>query len=122
MAQSFDEKEVAKILLLVYNAGFWDSLDPTIQTKGEALLKQMMDDGVELDAPQAKSPRLSLNEYVTMIGNALDISGLQSNFWVIVIKICYLMISAEKDPLFAQKLKETTNMGNYLSEVFDGDK
>lgn len=115
---TFEETEVAKILLLIYNAGFWESLDPQIQTKSEALLQQMMDEGIQLEGPKSQSPRLTLNEYISLIGNALDLSELQSEFWMIVIKVCYLMMAAEKDPLFAQKLKESQNMRGYLSEVF----
>lgn len=118
MDSPFEEREIAKILLLVYNAGFWESLEPELQKKGEVLLKQMMDAGVELAAPQIQNPRLSLNEYIGLIGNALDLSDLQSDFWMIVIKICYLMMAAEKDPLFAQKLKDSQSMSGYLSEIF----
>jgi hypothetical protein len=114
----FDEKEIGAILLLVYNAGFWDSLDPELQQKGQVLLQKMMDEGIELQPPQAQSPRLSLNEYISLIGNALGLDDLQSEFRVIVIKVCYLMMAAEKDPLFAQKLKESQNMRGYLSEIF----
>jgi len=116
----FEEKEIGKLLLLIYNAGLWDSLEPEVRQKSEVFLKKIMDDGIEISAPEIQNPRLSLNEYIELVGGALGLEDLQSEFWVIVIKICYLMMSAEKDPLFTQKLKESQNMKGYLSEIFGG--
>jgi hypothetical protein len=116
---TFDDEVVGSILLLVFNAGMWESLEPEVQEKGQVLLQKLMDSGVELHAPEITSPRLSLSEYTNMIGSALDLTGLQSDFWIVVIKVCYLMMCAEKDPLFAQKLKESSNMGSYISEIFN---
>jgi hypothetical protein len=81
----------------------------------------MMDEGIKLKAPEPVGLSLSLPEYLQIINSTLNLKGLNSEFWQIVVKIQYLMMSIEKDPIIARKLKEQSAVSGFVSDIFGGE-
>jgi len=109
---------LAETFILIYNAGLWENLSEPCQAFGKSLLQEMMDKGVKLKAPEPVGLSLSLSEYMQIVSNSLNLKGLNSDFWQYVVRIQYLMMSIEKDPLMARKLKEQSAIGGYIAEIF----
>jgi len=80
-----------------------------------------MNEGIKLSAPSSFGLSLSLPEYLQIINSSLNLKGLNSDFWQIVVKIQYLMMSIEKDPILARKLKEQSALSGFVSDIFGGD-
>lgn len=112
------KKLLAEMFLLIYNGGLWGHLSQECQDFGQNLLQEMMDNGVHLEAPKPIGLSLSLSQYLQIIGNTLNMKRAESDFWHLVIRIQYLMMSIEKDPLLAKKLQESTTLNNVVAEVF----
>ena len=115
---SISKKHLAEMFLLIYNGELWDHLSQECQDFGQALLQEMMDSGEKLEAPKPIGLRMSLAQYMQIVGNTLNMKGADSEFWHLVIRIQYLMMSIEKDPLLAKKLRESADLNNAVSEVF----
>ena len=96
----------------------WDSLSDDCRQYGEALLQHLMNKGVKLKAPEPVGLSLSLSEYLQIVHDQLNFKGVNSDFWQLVVKIQYLMMSIEKDPIIANKMKERSALGGYISEIF----
>jgi hypothetical protein len=112
------KKLLAELYILLYNGGLWEHLTDDGRKYGESVLQEMMDTGVQFKAPEPRGMSLSISEYLQIIKRTLNIKGLDSDFWQIVVKIQYLMMSIEKDPILAQKFKDQTDMNNYVFDIF----
>ena len=115
---TFSETEIGDLLLTLYNGGLWESLSPEMQTKCEGFLQSCMDNKIELSPPKRISPRLTLNETIEMVKTGLNLSSAQSDFWILVVKICYFIQSLELDPLLTKKIKDSTAIQDYVSSMF----
>jgi hypothetical protein len=109
--------------MLIYNKGGWDLLPPEIQEKGQQLFEKAKAEGIKTPEfqPPSTSPNLSLPEYTALLSDALGLGNLQSDFWVLVIRIAYIMISVEKDPTVAAHIRqmgeENSRLDSYLREM-----
>ena len=106
------------MFLLIYNGDLWEHLSDECQEYGQTLLQEMMDKGVKLEAPKPVGLRMSLSQYTQLIGATLNMKGADADFWHLVIRIQYLMMSIEKDPLLAKQLRDSTNLNDTVMEVF----
>lgn len=105
------------MFLLIYNGDLWEHLSEECQEYGQTLLQEMMDKNVKLEAPKPIGLRLSLAQYTQLIGQTLDLKRAESDFWHLVIRIQYLMMSVEKDPLLLKQLTASTDLQSAVAEV-----
>lgn len=106
------------MFLLIYNGNLWEHLSEECQKYGETLLQELVEQGIKLEPPQPMGLSLSLPQYMEIINRTLNLKQVQSDFWQLVVRIQYLMMSIEKDPLLAKKLQESTVVNNAVTEVF----
>lgn len=106
------------MFVLIHTSGLWDHLSDECKSIGEQFLQLAASDGIKINAPQPIGLSLSLSEYMNIVNHTLNLKNIDSSFWQIVIKIQYLMMSIEKDPMLAQQLKLQTPVGNTIENIF----
>lgn len=109
---------IAEVFVLIHTGGLWEHLSEQSQEIGKKFLQDIADSGYKLNPPQPIGLSLSLSEYLNVINRTLNLKGLDSQFWQIVVKIQYLMMTLEKDPLLAQRLKEQSAVSGFVDEIF----
>lgn len=108
------------MFLLIHTGGLWGHLSPACQEFGQEFLGDMASRGMKLKPPEPVGLSLSLSEYMQIVANAMDLKGVNSSFWQYVVKIQYLMMSIEHDPILANKLRDQSAIGDLVSNIFGG--
>lgn len=104
--------------LLIFEAGLLDNMSMNAReyfSKNEHIQKAIMSGNLN-----SLEPRLTLKEYIQHITQLMDVPKHQIDFVSYIIRICYVMILAEKNPLVAQELRGVLNVNTALKEIIGG--
>lgn len=116
------EEETLKLLSecvnLIYKAGLFEEL--SVKTRetianNETLLKL-----IAASKPPSLDPRLTIDEYIAHVLKIFSVPSSQQQFYITMVKVVYLMLLAEKNPMVAQQLKGVLALGadlQYLLKV-----
>jgi hypothetical protein len=107
------DAEQVELLMAVVKLGGFDQLPESIRKKLDDPSFQSAFESVAAASPlQPPTPiempemSLSLSEYYSIISDTMGLKNVESGFWVVVMRIVYLMMSIEKDPGFAAMVRK----------------
>ena len=109
---------LVELYVIIHTAGLWERLSEQSQTFGETLLKEAAARGYKIEPPAPVGLTMSMPEYMQLVNKTLNFKGVDSHFWQIVVQIVFLMMSIERDPILAQKLKEQNAVSEYVQNIF----
>ena len=61
--------------------------------------------------------RVGMQEWHHHILKVFDVPASQTEFYLTIAKVCYIMMLAEKNPLFAQELRGLGQLTSYLRDI-----
>ena len=71
----------------------------------------------------SQSMQLSIGEYYKIISDTLGFKQVHSEFWIVVMRIVYLIMCIEKDPVIAMEIKqsmeEPTKLSGLVNNIFE---
>lgn len=110
-----DRELLKETISLIYNAGIFDSLPSKIQhmiIEDEDLAKHIAkQEGPSMDL------RLSCMEYEQHIMRLLRVNQTQEDFYKAIVKVVYLMMISEKNPMAARHIKDSTMLDSELLTI-----
>lgn len=115
--EDFKEQEMvlAECFALILNAGLLPELSR--KTRDYLSESEMINNFIQAGQGPNLEPRMSVDEYRTHLMRALDVPPAQFEFLNFIVKTCYMMIMAEKNPLIAQELRGVTMVSEHLKGV-----
>lgn len=108
---------LVECLGLIWEAGLFDNLSAKTRewiANNEELMKLMT-----MAKPPKLEPRLTLDEYMEHVMRLFNVPMHQHDFYSVIVKISYLMVLAEKNPMVAQQLRGVVNLGEDLKSLLN---
>ena len=106
---------VIECICLIHNAGLLDQLSmytrDVVATDQEIAQAILSEQGPSLDL------RLSLEESLGHILKVFRPPAAQHEFYKTIVKVCYILMSAEKNPLIAQELRGVLRVNETLEKL-----
>lgn len=62
-------------------------------------------------------PRLTVTEYIEHLGRIMKVPPSQMDFLTFVVKACYIITLAEKNPLVAQELRGVSSLTHAIGDL-----
>lgn len=111
------DKFIAEAFTLIYQAGLLDNMSQTAREfiSEQGNIQEMITNGKQ----PSLEPRLTLKEYIQHIVNILEVPSSQHAFISYIVKVTYIMILSEKNPLVAQELRGVLNVNSMLKDIVE---
>ena len=108
-------KVLGEAFILIYKAGLLEEMSQQARDylSKQPWLQEVIKDG---DGPSLE-PRLQVREYIQHMARIFQIPQAQLDFLTFIVKVCYLMLLIEKNPLVAQELRGVTSLSNAIESL-----
>jgi len=120
LQEQFREQQqvLGEAFSIIYKSGLLETMSPKAREflSESEFVQQAITSG---EGPSLE-PRLTLDEYCKHIINILDVPATQTDFTFFIVKVCYVMILAEKNPLVAQELRGVLQVNTALKDIMKG--
>lgn len=106
---------LSDFLSLIWEGQIFDQLKPATQ---QWVIENNLESLIRIDQTKRLEPRLKLEEYERHILSAMKIPPTQREFYLTIIRVTYMMLLVEKNPLVAQELRGASVVSGLLDQLF----
>jgi hypothetical protein len=106
---------LGEAFMLIYKAGLMSELSP--QTRDYIAASPWVQEMIKSGEGPSLELRLSPKEYIQHLARILDVPGHQLDFLTFIVKTCYLIQLAEKNPMVAQELRGVQTLTNAIDDL-----
>lgn len=102
------EWQMVELFQLLYRENLFALISEENYELGHVLLTKTL--GIDPGDMKSLGLRFTIDEHLKMASEVLDIHEKTSDFWEIVVRINFIMLSIERNPLLAGELEEIKNV------------
>lgn len=99
-----DELDLIELFQILYRENLFGLLSEKNYTLGKELLETKF--AIELGDLQNMGLKFTIDDHLKIASEVLDISEKTTDFWKIVVKINYIMMAIERNPIVAGELED----------------
>lgn len=109
------KKALVECLNLLNEAGLFENL--SAKTREFIGTDPDMLSLIAVASPVRLEPRLTLDEYQEHVLRVFKVPPHTADFYLTIVKVCYLMTLAEKNPIIAQQLRGVVALGDDIKTL-----
>ncbi len=101
---TLSESRLIELYQILYGENLFGLLSEDNYNLGKSLLEEHL--GVEIEDLKNMGLKFTIDEHLNIASEMLNINETQTDFWKLVVKICYIILSIERNPFIAADIEE----------------